>query len=100
VTTPRLVIWEGLDAWRAEVARVELGDGELSATGTQLGVEPLPYRLDYALEALDGFVTCPMTGTATGAARPRRTARRTCPRPAVRSPLWATRATSTSASRP
>ena len=66
MTTPRLVIWEGLDAWRAEVARVELGDGELSATGTQLGVEPLPYRLDYALEALDGFVTRSMRVEVTG----------------------------------
>jgi hypothetical protein len=53
----RVVIWEGLDDWRAEVAQLELGDGELSAKGTQLGVDPLPYRLDYALEASDWFIT-------------------------------------------
>ena len=52
-----LVIWEGLDDWRAEVAHVAIGDGELSATGTQLGVDPLPYRLDYELETSEGFVT-------------------------------------------
>lgn len=46
----RLLIWSGVDAWRAEAATVELGPGGLSATGTQLGREPLPYRLDYALE--------------------------------------------------
>jgi uncharacterized protein len=74
VTTPRLVIWEGLDAWRPEVARVELGDGELSATGTQLGVEPLPYRLEYALEALDGFVTRSMRVEVTGESWARRLA--------------------------
>jgi uncharacterized protein len=53
----RMLMWQGLDDWRAEVAHVELGDGELLATGTQLGVDPLPYRLDYALEASDGLVT-------------------------------------------
>jgi hypothetical protein len=74
VTTPRLLIWEGLDAWRAEVARVALGDGELSATGTQLGMEPLPYRLDYALEALDGFVTGSMRVEVTGESWARRLA--------------------------
>jgi uncharacterized protein len=53
----RVVIWEGLDAWRAEIAQVETGDGELSARGTQLGVDPLPYRLDYTLETADGLIT-------------------------------------------
>ena len=36
---------------------MELGNGELSATGTQLGVDPLPYRLDYKLETSEGFIT-------------------------------------------
>lgn len=47
----RLAIWSGLDAWTAESARVELGDDGLRATGTQLGAEPVPYRIDYALDA-------------------------------------------------
>jgi uncharacterized protein len=53
----RLVLWRGLDAWRAEVATVELTDQGVRASGTQLGVEPLPYRLDYELDASDDFVT-------------------------------------------
>jgi hypothetical protein len=53
----RVAIWEGLDGWRAEAARVEFLNGELSATGTQIGVDPLPYRLDYALETDDELVT-------------------------------------------
>ena len=53
----RLVIWEGVDAWRVELAQVELWESGLRATGTQLGVEPEPYRLDYRLDAADGFVT-------------------------------------------
>lgn len=55
--TQRLLLWSGLDAWRAEVARVELLPGGLRAGGTQLGIEPLAYRLEYRLEAPDDFVT-------------------------------------------
>jgi uncharacterized protein len=62
----RVVIWEGLDDWRAEVAHVEIGDGELSAKGTQLGVDPFPYRLDYALETSDRFVTRAMRLAISG----------------------------------
>jgi hypothetical protein len=41
-----MLIWSGLDEWRAEIARVdEAGDG-LRATGTQLG---LAYELRYEL---------------------------------------------------
>jgi hypothetical protein len=54
---PRLVLWSGTDAWRAEAASVELAAGGLQATGVQLGVDPLPYRVDYSLDAGDGFVT-------------------------------------------
>lgn len=56
--TRRLVLWSGLTGWTAESARVELGDGGVRATGTQLGADPVPYRLDYALDASGpGFVT-------------------------------------------
>ena len=53
----RLVVWEGVDEWRTEVAEVELSEDGVCATGTQIGVDPLPYRLDYTLEARTGFVT-------------------------------------------
>jgi hypothetical protein len=53
----RLVIWRGLDAWRTEVSSVRVGEHGLEAAGTQIGVDPLPYRLDYRLDASDGFVT-------------------------------------------
>jgi hypothetical protein len=53
----RMVIWRGVDEWRTEVARVALDGDSVSATGTQIGVDPVGYRLDYALEVAAGFVT-------------------------------------------
>jgi uncharacterized protein len=53
----RLAIWEGLDSKRWEVAHITLWSTGVTAEGTQVGVEPLPYRLDYTLDASDGFVT-------------------------------------------
>jgi hypothetical protein len=63
VVAPRIVrrvrtlVWEGLDTWRAECARVTLRDDRLSAQGVQIGVDPEPYRLDYELVCGEGFVT-------------------------------------------
>jgi hypothetical protein len=53
----RLINWEGVGAWRVESATVEFVEGGLRATGTQLGTAPQPYRLDYRLDASDGFRT-------------------------------------------
>ncbi|MDQ3641672.1 MAG: putative glycolipid-binding domain-containing protein [Actinomycetota bacterium] len=53
----RLLLWRGLDGWRAEVAGVDLTPDGVSAAGTQLGVDPVAYRLDYTLDAGDQFVT-------------------------------------------
>jgi uncharacterized protein len=53
----RLVLWSGEDEWRAEAARVDVSDRGLRATGTQLGLDPLAYRLDYELDATDDFKT-------------------------------------------
>jgi hypothetical protein len=53
----RLVIWRGLDDWRAEAAWVRIEDDRLSASGTQLGATPDPYRLDYTLRTGPRFVT-------------------------------------------
>jgi hypothetical protein len=40
------IVWQGLDAPRLEIARVEVEGGEMRATGTQLGVA---YELRYEL---------------------------------------------------
>jgi hypothetical protein len=42
----RFVAWRGLDGWRAEACRVELGEFGLRAAGVQLAPA---YRLDYEL---------------------------------------------------
>ena len=62
----RLLIWNGIDAWRAEVATVDLGLDGLSATGTQIGAEPLPYRLDYQLQVGEDWITRELRLTARG----------------------------------
>lgn len=62
----RLLLWRGLDVWRAEIVSVELTGKGVRASGTQLGVDPLPYRLDYELDASDGFVTRVLEVDATG----------------------------------
>lgn len=72
LATERTLVWEGLDAWRAEIARVELSEEGLRASGTQIGVEPVAYRLDYALEAPERFVTRTLRVEAAGAGWRRR----------------------------
>jgi uncharacterized protein len=53
----RIVVWCGLDAWRSEVVNLRLERRGLLARGSQVAVDPLPYRLDYRLEAPNDFVT-------------------------------------------
>jgi hypothetical protein len=68
----RTLIWtgEGEDQdgdWHAELASVELGETGLRASGTQLGADPVPYRLEYRLDATgEGFVTRSLRVEATG----------------------------------
>jgi uncharacterized protein len=62
----RLLVWRGLDDWRAEVARVRLDDDALAATGTQIGVEPLAYELQYKLDTGPLFVTRSLVVSAQG----------------------------------
>jgi hypothetical protein len=45
VSAPRLLIWRGLDEWRTEAAEIHLTEDGVGARGTQIGVDPLPYRL-------------------------------------------------------
>ncbi len=60
----RLVVWRGLDEWRAEAAEVELHYGGLRARGTQIGRD---YRLEYELDATrDGYGTRRLHVVATG----------------------------------
>lgn len=62
-----IVIWAGTDAWRAEEARLELGPDGVRAEGTQIGVDPEPYRLTYALDASAGWVTRRLAVRVAGA---------------------------------
>ena len=43
----RTIVWKGLDAPRMEIARVELGSGQVRASGTQIGSG---YELRYELD--------------------------------------------------
>jgi hypothetical protein len=44
----RLVVWSGIDSQRWEVAHFALDPISVEVKGTQIGTEPLTYRLDYA----------------------------------------------------
>ena len=68
----RVAVWRGLDAWRAEYADVWLHADRLLARGTQIGVEPEAYRLQYALDTARGFETARLTADAAGAGWSRR----------------------------
>jgi uncharacterized protein len=60
----RFLVWTGVEEWLAESAAVDLNGSGLSATGTQIGAEPTPFRVDYRLEAPE-FVTRELELTAT-----------------------------------
>jgi uncharacterized protein len=67
----RALIWSGRPeweaGWRAEMATVELSGDGLRARGSQLGRDPVPYRLDYELDAIgDGFATRSLSVHASG----------------------------------
>ena len=72
----KLAIWQGIDEWRAEAARVDLGPRGLDATGTQIGADPAPYRLDYELEVGSGWITNRLSVQVTSAVGERRPAAR------------------------
>jgi uncharacterized protein len=63
----RMLLWAGLDTWRAEACTVELDDVRMTATGVQLGTDPVPYRVDYSLAAGSGLVTRSLDVVAHGA---------------------------------
>lgn len=41
----------------SELADVTVGEDRMSAMGTAIGANPVPYRLEYELETAEGFVT-------------------------------------------
>jgi uncharacterized protein len=59
-------IWRGLDALQVEAASVDLADDGMTAAGTQIGSDPVAYRLDYRLDARSGFVTRSLEISALG----------------------------------
>jgi hypothetical protein len=68
----RVAAWRGLDAWRAEYADIWLHADRLLARGIQIGVEPEPYRLQYALDTRPHFTTTRLTADTAGAGWSRR----------------------------
>jgi hypothetical protein len=62
----RFCVWTGVEEWLAEAASIDLREGGLSANGIQLGAHPAPYRVDYRLDASDGFVTRELDLIAVG----------------------------------
>jgi len=62
-----VLLWAGTDEWRAESAAVELQEDRFTTTGVQLGITPVPYRLDYRLETTADWVTRTLQVTAAGA---------------------------------
>lgn len=54
---PRLLLWAGTDGWRTEAATVQSDAAGLVASGTQIGLDPVPYRVEYTLRADPGLVT-------------------------------------------
>jgi uncharacterized protein len=62
-----LLVWAGTDAWRAETAHVRMEEDLLAASGVQLGIDPVPYRLDYLLETGPGWATRVLEVSAVGA---------------------------------
>jgi hypothetical protein len=61
----RALLWMRDDG--AEWCQLRLSPDRLTATGVQLGSEPVPYRLDYAVETGPGFATHKVRLRAAGA---------------------------------
>ncbi len=62
----RSIAWVKDDQHGAEFTDVMILRGRLSATGTAIGFDPVPYRLDYKLETLSRFVTSGLLVDARG----------------------------------
>lgn len=73
VAADRILLWEappdGSFGWQADAAvcRTLTDDGSLAASGTQLGVDPLPYRMTWSLETGPAWVTRRLAVAVDGA---------------------------------
>jgi len=61
-----VLMWAGTDEWRAETVHVQWALGGFAATGVQLGIGPVPYRVDYVLETTTDWMTRTLKVTARG----------------------------------
>lgn len=59
-------MWTGEQQWLAESAVVSVQGNLLRAKGTQFGVDPVPYRLDYEVVTYPSWITERVTATAQG----------------------------------
>jgi len=59
-------VWAKEDPFGTELADVTIGDGLLTTTGVAVGTDPAPYRLDYELTTVGGFVTARLLVRARG----------------------------------
>ena len=60
------LMFTGVGTWRGEMTDVLLGPSGLLASGVQLGLDPLPYRLDYEVETTAQLVTKRLRASAGG----------------------------------
>jgi uncharacterized protein len=60
-------IWHNQEPFHVEFAEISLEDGALQARGVAIGVEPVAYRLEYALTTTAGYVTQRLEVTSGGA---------------------------------
>lgn len=62
----RQLLWTNQEPWHTETAMVDLTAEGLAAMGVQVRTSPRLFRLDYRLEALDGFATTELELSCTG----------------------------------
>jgi hypothetical protein len=62
----RLVAWDKENGYGVELVDVDLGHDRLTAAGVAIGLDPLPYRLDFTLETGPRWVTTRLNVTTKG----------------------------------
>ena len=62
----RAVAWAKDDPFGVEFAEIALAPRHLTAEGVAIGSGPIPYRLDYTLETVSGFVTSRLRVSSRG----------------------------------
>jgi len=59
-------VWSKDQPFGTEVAEVTISAGKLSAMGAAIGIDPLPYRLEYDLTTAERYVTARLVVRARG----------------------------------